>query len=279
MRRRGATGPSPPAHGYIGERYDDASGLQYLNARYYDPRLAMFIQPDWWEVTEAGVGTNRYSYSFGDPVNGREPTGHVIDTIWDIGSIAYDLGKLGYAGWTNDDELWDEAVVDLAVDSASALVPGLPTGSSKLARATTQVVQKSARGVVGHQTHHIISQKLGKQFKDLFKRTGYDINGQKNLIDFPTDRKYHPTRTVHCGKHCGDYDRLFEDRLRNIEKRLDNGEITPAQARDEIEELRDEVAGQLERGEISLNKRSEAQPPEPREPDKDDHDKTDLPGP
>ena len=76
MRRRGATGPSPPAHGYIGERYDDAAGLQYLNARYYDPRLAMFIQPDWWEVTQAGVGTNRYSYSFGDPVNGRDPTGH-----------------------------------------------------------------------------------------------------------------------------------------------------------------------------------------------------------
>jgi len=80
VRRRGATGPSPPAHGYIGERYDDAAGLQYLNARYYDPRLAMFIQPDWWEVTQAGVGTNRYSYSFGDPVNGRDPGGNSIFT-------------------------------------------------------------------------------------------------------------------------------------------------------------------------------------------------------
>lgn len=57
-------GPSPPPHGFIGECYDDASGLQYLNARYYDPKLAMFIQPDWWEVTKPGVGTNRYGYSF-----------------------------------------------------------------------------------------------------------------------------------------------------------------------------------------------------------------------
>ena len=31
-------------------------------------KLGMFIQPDWWEVTQAGVGTNRYSYSFNDPV-------------------------------------------------------------------------------------------------------------------------------------------------------------------------------------------------------------------
>ncbi|MCB2130875.1 MAG: RHS repeat-associated core domain-containing protein [Rhodobacteraceae bacterium] len=62
--------------GFIGERYDDTSGLQYLNARYYDPRLGMFLQPDWWEVTKQGVGTNRYSYSFNDPVNGRDPSGH-----------------------------------------------------------------------------------------------------------------------------------------------------------------------------------------------------------
>ena len=61
----------PESKGYIGERYDDASGLQYLNARYYDPRLAMFIQPDWWEVTQPGVGTNRYSYSFAIRSTGR----------------------------------------------------------------------------------------------------------------------------------------------------------------------------------------------------------------
>jgi hypothetical protein len=36
----------------------------------------MFLQPDWWEVMQPGVGTNRYSYSFGDPVNGIDPSGH-----------------------------------------------------------------------------------------------------------------------------------------------------------------------------------------------------------
>ena len=36
----------------------------------------MFLQPDWWEVMQAGVGTNRYAYAFNDPVNGRDPTGH-----------------------------------------------------------------------------------------------------------------------------------------------------------------------------------------------------------
>ena len=67
-------GPRKPAE--RGERYDDASGLQYLDARYYDPWLGMFIQPDWWEVMQPGVGTNRYSYSGGDPVNLSDPSGH-----------------------------------------------------------------------------------------------------------------------------------------------------------------------------------------------------------
>ena len=61
---------------FIGERYDADAGLMYLNARYYDPELAIFIQPDWFEVTKLGVGTNRYSYSFNDPVNLSDPSGN-----------------------------------------------------------------------------------------------------------------------------------------------------------------------------------------------------------
>jgi HNH endonuclease len=38
----------------------------------------MFIQPDWWEVTRAGVGTNRYAYSGNDPVNLSDPGGNTM---------------------------------------------------------------------------------------------------------------------------------------------------------------------------------------------------------
>ena len=64
------------ARGFIGERFDAGAGLQYLNARYYDPKLGMFLQPDWFEVTAAGVGTNRYAYAGGDPVNASDPGGN-----------------------------------------------------------------------------------------------------------------------------------------------------------------------------------------------------------
>jgi RHS repeat-associated protein len=67
---------APETKGWIGTRYDADAGLQYLNARYYDPELSLFLQPDWFEVTKAGVGTNRFSYSFNDPVNKFDPGGN-----------------------------------------------------------------------------------------------------------------------------------------------------------------------------------------------------------
>jgi len=39
------------------------------------------MQPDWWEVRKKGVGTNRYAYSFNDPVNLSDRNGHASVTI------------------------------------------------------------------------------------------------------------------------------------------------------------------------------------------------------
>ena len=67
---------TPEEHSFIGERFDASTGLLFLNARYYDPDLGRFLQPDWWEVRQQGVGTNRYAYGFNDPVNLSDPNGN-----------------------------------------------------------------------------------------------------------------------------------------------------------------------------------------------------------
>ncbi|MGN8119606.1 RHS repeat-associated core domain-containing protein, partial [Labrys sp. 22185] len=64
-------------HGYIGERQDE-TGLLYLNARYYDPHIARFVSPDWWDPTQEGVGTNRYAYADNNPINVKDPSGHSV---------------------------------------------------------------------------------------------------------------------------------------------------------------------------------------------------------
>lgn len=87
--------------GFIGERYDEVASLQYLNARYYDPELAMFIQPDWLDPTEPGVGTNRYAYSANDPVNLSDPSGN----IWGNTTAPGDM--IGSPGWRSGRSLTD----------------------------------------------------------------------------------------------------------------------------------------------------------------------------
>ncbi len=71
---RGRTGPDPPPPlRQTPERHH--------TARYYDPELSLFLQPDWFEVTKAGVGTNRFSYCFNDPVNLSDPNGNIVPVV------------------------------------------------------------------------------------------------------------------------------------------------------------------------------------------------------
>lgn len=55
--------------------------LTTLFAVFASQASAMFVQPDWLDPTEPGVGTNRYSYSFNDPINRSDPSGN--RTFWE----------------------------------------------------------------------------------------------------------------------------------------------------------------------------------------------------
>jgi RHS repeat-associated protein len=74
--------PSLSGRGYINERYDPETELQYLHARYRDPDLPNFLTPDWWDVIQPGVDVNRYAYAADDPVNGSDANGHTFKSWW-----------------------------------------------------------------------------------------------------------------------------------------------------------------------------------------------------
>jgi RHS repeat-associated protein len=92
--------------GFIGERPDPETGMQYLNARYYDPALGRFVSPDDWDPTLAGVGTNRYAYAGNDPVNKADANGHFAlgdDAIaMGIGAIGGAVAQLGVDAWNGE---------------------------------------------------------------------------------------------------------------------------------------------------------------------------------
>ncbi len=54
-----------------------------LLAAFITTANARFISPDRYDPAQPGVGTNRYAYSFNEPINQSDPSGHVVETPWD----------------------------------------------------------------------------------------------------------------------------------------------------------------------------------------------------
>ncbi|AUR52806.1 RHS repeat domain-containing protein [Aquella oligotrophica] len=60
--------------GWNQEYLDDKTGLVFLRARFYNPRLMRFMNIDTYDVM------NRYAYTEGDPINKVDPSGHL--SVW-----------------------------------------------------------------------------------------------------------------------------------------------------------------------------------------------------
>ena len=71
---RSTTGGSAVTdRGWIGQTKDASTGLQYLNARYYDPIIGRFAAVD---PIVSGVGSlDRFGYGLDNPVTLKDPTG------------------------------------------------------------------------------------------------------------------------------------------------------------------------------------------------------------
>jgi RHS repeat-associated protein len=75
------TGTTTDARQYIGQ-FSDASGLSYLNARYYNGVQGQFTSEDpvFWgqQNLQDPQSFNAYSYSEGNPITGSDPTGLLL---------------------------------------------------------------------------------------------------------------------------------------------------------------------------------------------------------
>jgi RHS repeat-associated protein len=131
--RTNVTTPNSPNtdFGYTGQRnLDDEIGLMDYKARFYSPVLNRFIQPD--TVVPSPVepqSWNKYSYTENNPIKYTDPTGHWVETAFDVISLGMTINDIKNEGFT----FWN--TVSLVTDVASIVLPAVPAGASHIIRA------------------------------------------------------------------------------------------------------------------------------------------------
>ncbi|EYE87298.1 hypothetical protein Q428_14025, partial [Fervidicella metallireducens AeB] len=97
---------------YRGYRFDNETGMYYLQSRYYSPEFCRMLNADDTDVLDNTLedltDKNLFAYCDNNPVNRSDEGGYFWETILDIGSIgwsAYDLiskpswANAGYLAW------------------------------------------------------------------------------------------------------------------------------------------------------------------------------------
>jgi len=75
-------GITPTDYRYTGQLQQAVIGLDYYNARWYDPQLGRFIQADTIISNAKNPASyDRYAYVNNNPINHNDPTGHFVPLI------------------------------------------------------------------------------------------------------------------------------------------------------------------------------------------------------
>ncbi|MFL9583445.1 RHS repeat-associated core domain-containing protein [Stenotrophomonas sp. AB1(2024)] len=135
---------------YTGHVSDSATGLSYMQQRYMDPELGVFLSVDPVTAYQKPIDQfNRYRYANGNPYRYTDPDGRLVETVWDVANIAMGANS-AYSNFSQGNV--GAGVVDsigVAIDTTAAAVPFVPGGAGagiKAARATGTAVDAARSG-------------------------------------------------------------------------------------------------------------------------------------
>ena len=114
-----------------------------MRARYYSPSTGRFISRDSFAGSNNDpLSLNLYTYCHNNPVSGTDSTGHFLDTLLDIASLAYDIYSFAK-------DPTPSGALDVALDIVGLAAPGIPSAGLKAGAHLAGVVYRAAGAAHG----------------------------------------------------------------------------------------------------------------------------------
>jgi Metallopeptidase toxin 4 len=157
--------------------------------RYYSPTLARFIQQDSFTGSlNTPQSLNRFSYVHNNPNKYTDPTGHVVETPWDVASLVVGVVSLGYDLYKGDYEAAAVDALGIVADAAAIALPGVPGGAGfaikayRAAKVGVKALQYADRAVNTHQAVTAAGDSFGKgNYVDGAINTAFALVGAKGI--------------------------------------------------------------------------------------------------
>ena len=128
---------------YCGEYYDKETATIYLRARYYSPSTGRFISRDSFAGSNNDpLSLNLYTYFHNNHISGTDSTGHFLDTLLDIASLAYDIYSFAK-------DPTPSGALDVALDIVGLAAPGIPSAGLKAGAHLAGAAYKAAGATHG----------------------------------------------------------------------------------------------------------------------------------
>lgn len=163
-------------YGYNSESTDTNTELQYLRARYYSPANGNFISEDTYlGTTTEPLSRNRYAYVANNPLNYRDPSGHVAAkgaALTAVGATKIPAATVGKV------VSGSKAITSSVTNVGKNLVNSVKTTTTKTTNAAAAInLGKSSTNNVGTSTalSKISSAKNLSQFNSPVAKVAEDI--------------------------------------------------------------------------------------------------------
>ena len=134
---------------YRGYYYDTESNLYYLNARYYDPQIKRFLNPDGLLGANGGViGYNMYAYCNNNPVSFSDPDGlscRACNYIFDVGGGSDMLAVMAIGAGTAI-ALGAAANPDIVTDTFESFVNGITSVGDSIKNWVVKKIAEKTEG-------------------------------------------------------------------------------------------------------------------------------------